>query len=100
LLARCYESSLRCAKDAGLGSVAFPSISTGAYGYPVGEAAAVAVAAVLAELEREPGTLREVRFVLFSARDLREYEAALEQAVLERATSTESDPAAGGAAGS
>lgn len=78
LLARCYESALRCAKDAGLDTVAFPSISTGAYGYPVAAAAEVALSAVLGELEREPGTLREVRFVLFSSADLRAYEAALD----------------------
>jgi O-acetyl-ADP-ribose deacetylase (regulator of RNase III) len=80
VLARCYGSSLRCARDAGLESIAFPSISTGAYGYPVNEAAEVALGAVLAELDREPGTLGEVRFVLFSEADFLAHEAALERA--------------------
>ena len=47
LLRNAYTSSLRVAADNGLKTVAFPSISTGIYGYPVGKAAAVAVSAVI-----------------------------------------------------
>jgi len=84
LLARAYASSLRCAREAGLESVAFPSISTGAYGYPLARAAEVAISTVLAELSAQAGTLREVRFVLFTDRDLQEYELALERAAASR----------------
>jgi O-acetyl-ADP-ribose deacetylase (regulator of RNase III) len=78
-LARCYRSSLALAVSAGLQSIAFPSISTGAYGYPVAEAAAVATRAVREELERgSPLTL--VKWVLFSDRDLEAYRTALQNA--------------------
>jgi O-acetyl-ADP-ribose deacetylase (regulator of RNase III) len=59
----------------GARSVAFPSISTGIYGYPVERAARVALRAVAAELAVKP--LAEVRFVLFSDADFRAYTAAL-----------------------
>ena len=80
LLADCYRNSLRLAAGRGLASIAFPAISTGAYGYPREEAARVASEAVAKFLTNEaaPGddeddesttTLREVRFVFFSQRD-------------------------------
>jgi O-acetyl-ADP-ribose deacetylase (regulator of RNase III) len=75
-LARCYRSSLRVARAHELRSVAFPSISTGAYGYPVAEAARVALHTVQAEIQ-EPGSLELVRWALFSDADLRAYEEAL-----------------------
>ena len=73
LLASCYRSSLRVADELGAASVAFPAISTGAFGYPVEEAATVAVAAV----GRATTSVREVRFVLFDARSLAAFESAL-----------------------
>ncbi|UCF06846.1 MAG: O-acetyl-ADP-ribose deacetylase [bacterium] len=76
LLARCYRNSLALAEANGLRTVAFPSISTGAYRYPVGKAARVALGTVIEELgERD---LDEVRFVLFSRNDLDAYAAALD----------------------
>jgi O-acetyl-ADP-ribose deacetylase len=63
-LASCYRSSLRLAAGHGLATIAFPSISTGAYGYPLDQAAAIAVATVREEAERHPG-IEEVRFVTF-----------------------------------
>ena len=61
LLASCHTEALRLADELGAESVAFPAISTGVYGYPVDEAASVAIRAV-----REAATnVREVRFVLF-----------------------------------
>jgi O-acetyl-ADP-ribose deacetylase (regulator of RNase III) len=68
LLANCYRNSLALAAARALRVVAFPSISTGAYGYPKGEAAAVASAAV-AEFLRDDRTIEEVRLVFFSQRD-------------------------------
>jgi len=76
-LAACYRNSLALAAEHGLATVAFPSISTGAYGYPVASAAAVASGAVREALRSEP-PLVCVRFVLFSERDLAEYERALD----------------------
>lgn len=76
LLASAYRNSMRLAKRHRLLSLAFPSISTGVYGYPVEDAARVALSAVLAELE-SPETLERVRFVLFDERTLKAYEQAL-----------------------
>jgi O-acetyl-ADP-ribose deacetylase (regulator of RNase III) len=61
LLARCHTSSLRVADEVGAATVAFPAISCGIYGYPVAEAAPVAVAAV----RRADTRVAEVTFVLF-----------------------------------
>ena len=72
LLAQAYQNSLRLAVEKGLKTVAFPSISTGAYGYPVGQACRVALEAAKAFLERED-KLDEVVFVLFSERALEVY---------------------------
>lgn len=77
LLAGCYRSALGLAVDHGLRTIAFPSISTGAYGYPVEAASLVAVAAVWGRLRKDPGPLELVRFVLFSDEDLEVYRAAL-----------------------
>lgn len=72
-LASCHTESLRVADQLGVRTLAFPAISTGVYGYPVDEAAAVAVAAV-----READTaVEEVRFVLFDEDTNRAFELAL-----------------------
>jgi O-acetyl-ADP-ribose deacetylase (regulator of RNase III) len=74
-LESAYLESLRLVEKEGLQSVAFPSISTGAYGYPIEQAAGTALGAVARHLSlRSP--LHEVRFVLFSATDLAVYERA------------------------
>ena len=78
LLASCYRNSLTLAEENGLESVAFPAISTGVFGYPVEEAARVAVGTVIEEAE----TLRNVsliRFVLFGERDLAVHERVLSE---------------------
>jgi O-acetyl-ADP-ribose deacetylase (regulator of RNase III) len=75
LLASCYRRALELAAAHQLQSIAFPSISTGVYGYPIEQAAPLAVSTVRAHLE---GTsIREVTFCCFSAPDLSVYEQAL-----------------------
>jgi O-acetyl-ADP-ribose deacetylase (regulator of RNase III) len=76
LLASCYASVLAHAQALGIRSLAFPSISTGAYGYPIADAARIAVRTVRDRV-RELPKLETVRFVCFSDADLREYERAL-----------------------
>lgn len=80
LLAQCYHRSLDLAAEHGLRSVAFPSISTGAYGYPIEEAAKVAVHHVKSWLEHHPGAVDLIRLVQFSEADHAVYGAALAQA--------------------
>ena len=72
LLAQAYQNSLMLAVEKGLKSVAFPSISTGAYGYPIEGACRVALKVVKEFLEKE-NTLDEVIFVLFSESALEVY---------------------------
>jgi Predicted phosphatase homologous to the C-terminal domain of histone macroH2A1 len=75
LLAACYWSSLKLAHEYNLRSLAFPSVSTGTYRYPIAAAAPIAIAAVMNSLPSFP--LAEVRFVLFSVRDLEIYQQLL-----------------------
>jgi len=75
-LARCYRSSLDLAAGRGLSSVAFPAISTGVYGYPAEEAAAVALRTV-SDVLRAGSPITLVRCVLFSERHLEIYRRAL-----------------------
>jgi O-acetyl-ADP-ribose deacetylase (regulator of RNase III) len=79
LLASAYRASLALAEEHGLRSVAFPSISTGVYAYPLEEAARVAVGTVAGHL-RAASHLELVRFVLFSPEVLRAYEEAVRDA--------------------
>ena len=79
LLADCYRNSLQVAVEDGLRTVAFPSISTGIYGYPVAQAADVALSAIKAFIEAQPDKLEEVRMVLFSTYDLDSYRTMLEK---------------------
>ena len=83
VLASCYKTSLKLAQDYNLKTVAFPSISTGAYGYPVEEAAHVALKAVrdhleISKKEDSQNYFEEIRFVLFDPSTLSVYKLALE----------------------
>ena len=77
LLASCYRRSLELASGAGVKSIAFPSISTGVYGYPVEQAAKIAVSTVREELKKYPA-IEEAVFCCFSEGDRRVYEDLLE----------------------
>lgn len=76
LLASCYRRSLEEAAAHGVATVAFPAISTGVYGYPIDEAAQIAVDTVRQSLPDFP-ELYEVIFCCFSERDLLAYQALL-----------------------
>ena len=78
LLASAYRESLKVAADNKLKSISFPSISTGAYSYPVDQAAQIAVATVVDFLKSD-SSLEEVVFVLFDDRTLYAYERALQE---------------------
>src|SRR4029079_6879509 len=80
-LRRCYEQSLALAAAHGLRSIAFPSISTGVYRYPIDRAARIAIDTVRGHVAPRPPTRLElIRFVCFSAGDLAVYEALLASA--------------------
>jgi O-acetyl-ADP-ribose deacetylase (regulator of RNase III) len=76
LLAGCYCHAIVLAVANGCATIAFPAISTGAFGYPLADAARVAVGAVRESLAANPA-VREVRFWLFDARALTAFETAL-----------------------
>ena len=79
LLTLCYRNALALAQENGASSVAFPAISTGIFGYPIEEAADVAMRAVR-DASEDLRVVRLVRFVLFSEGDLRAHERALSEA--------------------
>ncbi|MDA3950645.1 MAG: macro domain-containing protein [Spirochaeta sp.] len=68
LLAACYRNALKRAEETGLQSIAFPAISTGAFGYPMREAAQIAFATI-AEALPDLSSVTHIRFVLYSRRD-------------------------------
>jgi O-acetyl-ADP-ribose deacetylase (regulator of RNase III) len=82
LLARAYRRSLEVADEHRVASLAFPSISTGAYGFPIADAARIALRTVVTNLPPHL-TITLVRFVLFSTADLSTYERALAEIAAE-----------------
>ncbi len=78
LLANCYKNALRLAEENEISSIAFPAISTGAFGYPLEKATDVSFNTILGELGQIK-YLQKIRFVLFSEQDLRFYEEKLEK---------------------
>jgi O-acetyl-ADP-ribose deacetylase (regulator of RNase III) len=71
LLKGCYLNSLKLAEKRGIKSIAFPAISTGAYGYPIEEAAEIAIKTVKEYLKKSK--IEEIIFVLFSEKDYNVY---------------------------
>jgi O-acetyl-ADP-ribose deacetylase (regulator of RNase III) len=78
ILESCYCNSMEQANIKSCASVSFPSISTGAFGYPVGPAAQIALRAI-ADLLHQPRSVKLVRFVLFDERSYKAYAAAAEE---------------------
>ena len=77
LLANCYRNSLQLAVDSGIRKIAFPSISTGVYAYPVEQAADIAVRTVKEFVDSHSGVLDEVVWVLFDPATKAAYDRAL-----------------------
>jgi O-acetyl-ADP-ribose deacetylase (regulator of RNase III) len=78
LLRSAYRECLKLATKNKLSSISFPSISTGAYCYPVDEAAKIAVSTVVSFLKQQATSLKEVVFVLFDFQTYRSYRTALQ----------------------
>ena len=77
LLTSCYRRSLQVAAEHGIRRIAFPSISTGVYHYPVREAAKIAVGTVTEFLEEHPDAFDVVEWVLFDDNTMQVYEQAI-----------------------
>jgi O-acetyl-ADP-ribose deacetylase (regulator of RNase III) len=77
-LQSCHRESIRLADEHGLRSLSFPAISTGAFGYPISDAAAVAVSSTLAALEAA-NRVKQVRFILYDVATLKAYARAAER---------------------
>jgi O-acetyl-ADP-ribose deacetylase (regulator of RNase III) len=76
LLASCYHNSLRLAVEQSCRSIAFPSISTGAYGYPIESASQIALRTIRDFLSDQPGHLDLVEIATFSKHDFETYRRA------------------------
>lgn len=77
LLASCYRRSMQVAAEHGIRRIAFPSISTGVYHYPVNEAARIAVGTVLEFIAEHPDAFDVVEWVLFDDNTMQVYEQAI-----------------------
>jgi O-acetyl-ADP-ribose deacetylase (regulator of RNase III) len=93
LLRSAYRECLRLASESKLASISFPSISTGAYGYPVDEAATTAIDTVVSFLKEQATSLEEIVFILFDSRTHQSYCSAL-QARVSRQKDEETEPEA------
>ncbi len=80
LLASCYRNSLKVAVEHGIRTIAFPSISTGVYGYPVAQAARVAVNTARQFIADHPGTIDKIVWVLFDDRTFAVYQSEIDNA--------------------
>jgi len=77
LLASCYRKCLEMAEERGVRVISFPAISTGVYGYPLEEAAAIAIREVKAHLSKPDASVQEAIFVLFGQKAYEAYRTAL-----------------------
>ena len=79
LLQGSYQKSLRAAEEQGCASIAFPSISTGVYGFPTGRAAPIALSACQKHLEDEANQVKKIIFALFDDQTFGTFKKALEE---------------------
>jgi len=77
LLASCYRKCLEMAEERGVRVISFPAISTGVYGYPLEEAAAIAIREVKAHISKPDASVQEAIFVLFGQKAYEAYRTAL-----------------------
>ena len=82
VLASAHKDSLKIAEAKKLSNISFPSISTGAYRYPLNHAAKVALETVIWFLKEEAVSLKEVRFVLFDTRTYTAYQISLQEIIV------------------
>lgn len=82
ILAKCYRNALKLAEENRIDSIAFPAISTGAFGYPFEEATSIAIKTVI-EMTPQLKHVKKIRFVLYSESDLKIYEKILSELVKE-----------------
>src|SRR5947208_11868222 len=80
LLASCYQTCMRLADERGIPTIAFPAISAGVFGYPLADAAAIAVREVLKHLNRPATAVQRAIFVVFDRSALNVYTAAIKTA--------------------
>jgi O-acetyl-ADP-ribose deacetylase (regulator of RNase III) len=85
LLASCYRNALHLAEQNGIASIAFPAISTGIFGYPIDQAARVALKTIVDEVPRL-SAVKHIRMVLFDAADQRLHAQTLEELTEGRQT--------------
>jgi O-acetyl-ADP-ribose deacetylase (regulator of RNase III) len=78
LLANCYRNVLQLAEEHEIDSLAFPAISTGAFGYPMKDAAGIAFTIIEKSIP-DLDSVKEIRFVLFSNRDLKVHQQTMEE---------------------
>jgi O-acetyl-ADP-ribose deacetylase (regulator of RNase III) len=81
LLASAYRRSLALAEERGVRAISLPSLGTGAYGYPLDEAARIALGVAFEHLQSAESRLEELRFVLFDSRSLGAFREALEELI-------------------
>lgn len=84
LLESAYQECLKVATEHKLASISFPSISTGAYGYPIAEAARIAIKTTASFLEEQATSIKEVVFVLFDSTTYESYRSALQEVTGEK----------------
>ena len=84
LLADCYRNSLQLAVDKGIRTIAFPSISTGVYSFPVEQAAEIAVNTVNEFIEANPGALDLVEWAIFDDKTMQVYSEALDRLTVSK----------------
>ena len=77
LLAGCYRTCLELGEERGVRTIGFPAISTGVYGYPLADAAAIALGEVRAHLDKSDAKLEQAIFVLFGRQAYEVYELGL-----------------------
>jgi len=83
LLAKCYRNAFQLAEQHKVESIAFPAISTGAFGYPVEDAANVAFRAIV-EMVPKLKSVKRIRFVIYSGRDFEIHEKTLSRIINQR----------------